>query len=85
MFPSLAIYFPVTETFLKKTSIPCHFRLINCHSFNNSKFILQFQKNLLKPAYNSLDLVEVELTDDANKVPRDYNEDLINVSLKIFL
>lgn len=42
--------------------------------------LLQFQGDILKPSYNSIDLVEVELTDDELRAARDYNSDLISVS-----
>lgn len=40
--------------------------------------IIQFQ-GILKPAYNSVDMVEVELVDD-NGGPRDFNVSLLAVS-----
>lgn len=39
----------------------------------------QFQ-DILKPAYNTVDMIEVELTDD-DRGPRDFNPALLHVSL----
>lgn len=39
----------------------------------------QFYKDILKPAYNAVDMIEVELMDDTND-PRDFNSNLIQVT-----
>lgn len=41
--------------------------------------IAQFQGYILKPAYNSVDMIEVELLDD-DRVARDFNPVLMTVS-----
>lgn len=40
--------------------------------------IFQFQ-DILKPAYNSIDMMEVELLDD-DRSPRDFNTNLVMVN-----
>lgn len=46
--------------------------------------LLQFYKDILKPAYNAVDMIEVELMEDDYE-PRDFNPLLIQVNnVKIF-
>lgn len=46
----------------------------------NPNLSSQFQ-GILKPAYNRVDMVEIELPDDANE-PREFNKSLLEVSRK---
>lgn len=53
----------------------------------NTKIIYlweQFQGYILKPAYNSVDMIEVELLDD-DKGARDFNPVLLTVSFNIII
>lgn len=49
-------------------------RIIICYIF------VQFQDNILKPSYNSVDMVEVELLDD-DSAPRNFSKMLLDVIL----
>jgi voltage-dependent calcium channel alpha-2/delta-3 len=42
----------------------------------------QFYKDILKPAYNAVDMIEVELVDDDHE-PRDFSSNLVLVSGKL--
>lgn len=53
----------------------------NAKYFNFSIPFDQFQ-GILKPAYNTIDMLEVELLDDARD-PRDFSDTLLKVTLKL--